>query len=57
MQLFCADMNVFIIQIIGVVRVQHPTDFKLFTKIKYYDKIMFEERALAPSECLIIEVS
>ena len=50
-------MNMFIVQIIGVVRVQHPTDFQLFTKIKYYDKIMFEERALAPSECLIIAVS
>ena len=50
-------MNMFMTQIIAVVRVQHPMDFQLFTKIKYYDKMMFEERALAPSECLIIEVS
>ena len=27
-----------------------------FTKINYYDKMMFEERAFAPSECLIIVV-
>jgi hypothetical protein len=27
-----------------------------FTKIKYYNRMVFKERALAPSECLIIVV-
>ena len=33
----------------GWERVGVMMDFKLFTKIKYYDKMMFDERALALS--------